>query len=217
MNTKILQMLCQVNSAIAVPCVQSIQLAEEDESVSQFQNDKKNVADYMGPRFIKDDHHLVQFLGCSTVIDSRYKQFMVREYNEDYDAVRLQIIEEAKAYLDDMLKSDCNSSATSATSCSQFQIYTSTAKPSRGGGRKLAGILQFGTASGHGQADTSTRSAMKKEFELYMSPQAPSLFGSSTDTTFNNPLFWWKKQIGCIPNLAHVAKKYLCVGITCLI
>ena len=88
-------MLCQVNSAIAVPCVQSIQLAEEDESVSQFQNDKKNVADYMGPRFIKDDHHLVQFLGCSTVIDSRYKQFMVREYNEDYDAVRIQIIEEA--------------------------------------------------------------------------------------------------------------------------
>ena len=193
------------------------QHAEEDESVSQLQKDiYKNVADYMKPRFVKDDRQLVQFLGCSTVLDPRYKEFMVQEYNEEYVAVKLQIIEEAKVYLDDMLRSDCSSSATSATSGSQSQISTSTTKPSRGGGRKLAEILQSVTASSHAQADTSMRSTIKKEFELYMPTPAPSLCGSSadTDTKFNNPLLWWKKQIGCFPNLAHVAKKYLCVGAT---
>ena len=139
------------------------QLAKEDESVFQLQKDiQKNVADYMKPRFIKDDRQLVQFLGCSIVLDSRYKKFLVQQYNMEYVAMGLQIIEEAKAYLDDILKADCSSSATSANSSSESQISTSTVKPSRGGGRKLAQILQFGTASGHGQADTSTRSAMKR-------------------------------------------------------
>ena len=135
----------------------------------------------MKPRFKKYDRQLVQFLGCSTVLDSRYKKFMVQQYNKEYVAVRLQIIKEAKAYLDDMLKADCSSSATSATSDSQSQISASTVKPCGGGGHKLAEILKSGTASGHEQADTRTRSAMKDEFELYMSSLAPSLFGSSTD------------------------------------
>lgn len=172
-------------------------LAESDENTTLTADIKRRILEYMEDKY--QDDRISELLDIASFLDPRFVgDYLLDE--DSLDTVKIRLVEEILQHQD--TEGSSTSDATSSTSDATSEHEPPAEPPAKK--KKLGSWLKESKLKkSHTSQPEGTRERIKNEIEKYeKAPQADS---------DSNPLDWWRMYAETYPNLAKMARKYLCI------
>lgn len=155
---------------------------------------KKAIRDYLDQR-ANDEKELQVVLNTATYLDPRFKDSFVSVESQ----VQESLLEQVEGVLS--VRSESQTSQTEASTSEK------PSKKSKTDLRSLLSSIQGEKKDDGTQAPSAPQAPtdkLKNEFEVYK--RMPEISAEK------DPLTWWKTNESALPQLAHFARKYLCIA-----
>uniref|UniRef100_A0A671Q033 HAT C-terminal dimerisation domain-containing protein n=1 Tax=Sinocyclocheilus anshuiensis TaxID=1608454 RepID=A0A671Q033_9TELE len=170
-------------------------LSHEQSDSALAQEMKEKITEYLQHRY--DDLQLQLLLNTATYLDPRFKNSFV------------SLKDDVKQSLVDEVRKMGNDGSTSGAQLSGDSSQVRPSKKSKSDLKQLLSTIQGekkekGETTSSSQAHLSASDELNGEFLVY--GQMPEV--SAED----DPLSWWKSNMGTLPQLSEFARKYLCIA-----